>query len=487
MDTPRCESPDTGSIAAARLRVKAASDAVLALCAPSPPQTLAAFEAALWPALLALGQATVAVFLAHAAARDEPRAVGHHTSVVATRVGRVTFVRPVVLDRRGRQTCPTDRAVGLRGGASFGLMVVLARLCAHLAFGQARGLFAHLHGFQPSQDMTLRIVDAVGVRARRFLEQAAVPTDDGEVLVLQVDARGAPMIDVLELLARQRPRTSPVGTRRARRKASKARRQRPRRTKGQKSKNARGAVVGAIYTLRRTADGWEGPINKRLYATFAGHAALFTWLKAEAVRRGYGRKKTLFLADGARTLWTLQQEHFPKAHVCLDWIHAVEKLWKAGACLYAEGSDALRAWVEGQKARLRTGDVVGALRLLRVARRGIAKTGPGNKGRRDRLTRVVKYFARNRHRMNYRAFRRQGFEIGTGVAEGAVRNLVGLRLDGPGMRWGWERAEKVLHLRCILLNGQWDAFCAWLQTDHVLEMAPHPLPAVPYAAVKKAA
>jgi len=335
--------------------------------------------------------------------------------------------------------------------------------------------------------MTLRIVDAAGARARRFLEQAAVPTDDGEVLVLQVDARGAPMIDILELLARKQPRARRTGTRRAQRKAGKARRQRPRRTKGQKSKNARGAVVGAIYTLRKTPQGWEGPVNKQLYATLEGHAALFAWLAKAAARRGYGAKKTLFLADGARVIWTLQQQYFPKARACLDWIHAVERLWTAGACLYTEGSDALHAWVEGQKAALRAGDVVGVLRTLRAARGAIAKTGPGTKGRRERLGRVVKYFARNRHRMNYRAFRRQGFEIGTGVIEGAVRNLVGLRLDGPGMRWGWERAEKVLHLRCILLNGQWDAFERWLQDDPALAMAPHPIPAKHYEAIKKVA
>jgi len=39
-----------------------------------------------------------------------------------------------------------------------------------------------------------------------------------------------------------------------------------------------------------------------------------------------------------------------------------------------------------------------------------------------------------------------------------VRNVVALRLDGPGMRWGLERAERVLHLRCILVSDLWDDF-----------------------------
>ncbi|MSP73199.1 MAG: hypothetical protein EXR76_13730 [Myxococcales bacterium] len=48
--------------------------------------------------------------------------------------------------------------------------------------------------------------------------------------------------------------------------------------------------------------------------------------------------------------------------------------------------------------------------------------------------------------------------IGSGVIEGAIRNLVRLRLDGPGMWWGRQRSERVLHLRCVLLNRQWPDF-----------------------------
>src|SRR5690606_31720437 len=53
-----------------------------------------------------------------------------------------------------------------------------------------------------------------------------------------------------------------------------------------------------------------------------------------------------------------------------------------------------------------------------------------------------------------RGTRRQLEELEGGVIEGAVRNLVGVRLDGPGMRWGRDRTEAILHLRCVLLNGQ---------------------------------
>jgi len=44
------------------------------------------------------------------------------------------------------------------------------------------------------------------------------------------------------------------------------------------------------------------------------------------------------------------------------------------------------------------------------------------------------------------------------------------------MRWGRDRAELVLHLRCILLNGQWDAFADYLKKKPV-KLAPQPVPA----------
>lgn len=106
----------------------------------------------------------------------------------------------------------------------------------------------------------------------------------------------------------------------------------------------------------------------------------------------------------------------------------------------------------------------------------IAKTGPGNKGRRKRLLGIMLYLAEPKHRMRYAELRRDGLDIGTGTVEGAVRNLVGMRLDGPGMRWGRDRAELVLHLRCVLLNGQWAAFCAHLATEQ-LKLAAQPVPA----------
>lgn len=289
------------------------------------------------------------------------------------------------------------------------------------------------------------------------------------------------MISSVEYSRRRLKRAVAAANRRNERRRRRRLYPRPRRTKGKKSKNAKCAFVGVIYTLRRSADGFEGPINKRLYATFESHRALFVWLKTEAVKRGYGRKRTLFLADGSDHIWDLQQEFFPDAEACVDWYHIVEKLWAAGGCLYREGSDALVAWVNDQKKLLRRGKVSQVCTNLAAAFAGLPKTGPGAKAKRKLLSDIMFHIGKNQHRMPYAKLRRDDLPIGSGAVEGAVRNLVGMRLDGPGMRWGRDRSEKVLHLRCILLNGQWAEFADFLSRDS-LKLASRPVPARAYDA-----
>ena len=51
--------------------------------------------------------------------------------------------------------------------------------------------------------------------------------------------------------------------------------------------------------------------------------------------------------------------------------------------------------------------------------------------------------------------------IGVGKLARSWADVVGERLDCSGMRWIPERAEALLHLRCIELNGDWERFFAW--------------------------
>lgn len=477
------------SIDEARREVESAFEAARRWAEAGDRRSLYEFESGLWTRLLALGRAFVTLFLARHVAR--PRVVryrregrtfvieGRRATSIGTRFGKVDFERPVGRPEgqaRGACDLVVDRELGLCSGFSLGVVLAMTRLCAQMAFGTARDNFRQSYEWAPSPRAELRMVDAVGDEARPFLEQALAPDDDGEILVIQVDGRGAPMINETEYRRRRRPHRKSDGTRRHGRRLRRREHPRKRRTKGKKSKNAKVAVVGVLYTLRRTPEGLEGPIQKRLYATFESHEALFIWLRREADKRGYGRKPSLFLADGCEHIWRLQKRYFPDAETCLDWYHVVEKVWIAGECLYREGSDELAAWVAEQTKRLRRNAIRAVLDELRDRWDTIPKTGPGNKGKRERLLKVLLHFLEHQKRMKYGTLRRRDLDIGSGAVEGAVRNLVGIRLDGPGMRWSRGRSERLLHLRCILLNGQWDDFAAHLATRDSFRLRADPIP-----------
>jgi len=136
----------------------------------------------------------------------------------------------------------------------------------------------------------------------------------------------------------------------------------------------------------------------------------------------------------------------------------IEKLWTAGECCFREGTDSLRQWIEVQKDRLYAGNVDEIIAELCWRRHAIAVTGPGNKGKRERLLNVIGYLQNRRSQMPYDQIIKQDLELGSGSVEGAVKNIIGKRCDHGGMRWIEERVEAVVQLRCIEANGDWDHF-----------------------------
>ena len=63
--------------------------------------------------------------------------------------------------------------------------------------------------------------------------------------------------------------------------------------------------------------------------------------------------------------------------------------------------------------------------------------------------------------MDYKKLLESDLAIASGIIEGAARYVVGERMDCSGMRWIPQRAEALLHLRCIELNNDWEDFFDW--------------------------
>ena len=99
--------------------------------------------------------------------------------------------------------------------------------------------------------------------------------------------------------------------------------------------------------------------------------------------------------------------------------------------------------------------------------------GPGTKAKRTKIAAILNYIRKRTRWMNYGELQKRDLVIATGVIEGAARYVIGERMDCSGMRWIDERAEMLLRLRCIEINGEWDQFFSWthskikrLQDEH---------------------
>ncbi len=187
---------------------------------------------------------------------------------------------------------------------------------------------------------------------------------------------------------------------------------------------------------------------------------------AQATRRGFppGTAKTVqVVVDGETCLEQRLRRLFRGAILTLDIRHAQERLWEVGRLFHREGSAQLTCWVEELEELLYKGHVRALLRRLEQELRRISLRGPGTKEKRAVLKKVIGYLEARVKLMDYGRLRREDLVIATGVVEGAARYVVGERLDNSGMRWIEERAEAVLLLRCIEVNGDWEAFMRWSQ------------------------
>jgi hypothetical protein len=89
------------------------------------------------------------------------------------------------------------------------------------------------------------------------------------------------------------------------------------------------------------------------------------------------------------------------------------------------------------------------------------------------LAQVLRYFRKNKKRMRYAEWKRQGFMIGSGVVEAACKTLVAQRLKLSGMRWGAQGAQAILTMRgwdqSDRFDEAWALVAATYQRDiHVL-------------------
>ena len=122
----------------------------------------------------------------------------------------------------------------------------------------------------------------------------------------------------------------------------------------------------------------------------------------------------------------------------------------ADACFGQEGQKR-QLWAEARRAQLDEGRVEEVIQAIN-------RLAPLSAQDREICERAVGFFERNKDRMRYGEFKRQGLFIGSGVLEAGCRTVIGQRLKQSGMHWTVRGANKIIALRCSLLSNRWEDF-----------------------------
>lgn len=391
--------------------------------------------------------------------------------VLKTVYGEITYWRLYLARKKGGGGFyPLDSVLGLTSDGFTPLIISLVTKLATRVSFQTSVLFFHcFYGWAPSTESIENLVLGLGRYASNYMELVEPPKDEGIILVIECDGKAPPMATEEELGKRRGKRKKKYGCKcgcqRHRGKSKRQFRNRKMRKKGDKSKNGRSSTLVVMYTLKKGSDGkLHGPCNKKVWASFAPRKAMFAWARRQATKRGFPPdtdKRIHILVDGEPCLHDRLAELFPHATFALDIRHLEEKLWDTGHIFYSEGSEELKAWVEEKRTLLYTGRIGELILQLKTLQNSLSKRAKRDESKYKSLAGLIKYMEPRVDMMNYKQYIDEDLPIATGIVEGAARYVVGERMDCAGMRWIPGRAEALLQLRCIELNGDWDHFFDW--------------------------
>jgi hypothetical protein len=162
-------------------------------------------------------------------------------------------------------------------------------------------------------------------------------------------------------------------------------------------------------------------------------------------------EELIFLGDGAAWIWNLVAEHYPHAIQIVDWFHACEYLDPVAKIAFSNPTQQ-KTWLEHMTTALWKGHLDTVIAACQQHIDPARDEDPAQK--------AVTYYTHNRQRMDYPAYRANGYQIGSGTIESGIKQIGLQRMKVPGAFWNLEPARTVAKARAAYLSNQWNELAA---------------------------
>jgi hypothetical protein len=212
---------------------------------------------------------------------------------------------------------------------------------------------------------------------------------------------------------------------------------------------------------KATAAEWDsrelpGPAARAAFAAIEPIERFAPRLGEWAGRLGLGDTAAITTpGDGAAWIWNAAAEHLPGSGGVLDIYHASGHISDAGKGLFGEGTAEAKAWLEEGRASVPSDGWAGLCDHIGAT----LSKDPGLSGH-AALGELTGYFAAHPERLNYAHRLNTGRSVGSGMVEGAAKNLIGKRMKQSGARWVVGNADAMAGLCSLSYSDHWDLYWA---------------------------
>lgn len=195
-------------------------------------------------------------------------------------------------------------------------------------------------------------------------------------------------------------------------------------------------------------------VAARYRATLGGVDEAGKQLKDCFVEAGGGDSSRLHcVGDAAAWIINQVERQFSKqASYLIDFFHVSEYLSSAAEELAGEKR---QEWLRAQQEKMKENRVSEVIEGLREAVAGYKQEA------RDSAVRACERYVSNHEQyFDYKGALERGLPIGSGEVEGGHRWIIQKRLKLSGAWWKEENAEKMLALRVVRANDEWQSYWA---------------------------